>query len=211
MLLRDFFGLNGMESYNVTWWFNKLILTLYLAFPLLYILTRNRFVGLLVLVISYYYISYFPFILGMMIATNMDLINKILSGISAKVVLAVSILAVLGLCVVRQMSTLPFMHGVYMDGIVAPFMALVIVASSRLGGLEFKALHFLGVHSMNMYMTHTFIYYYFHPEFIYGFKYPLFIFCALLISSLVLSILIEKIKNFVGLYQAQHFLIKQTI
>ena len=35
-LLFDFFGLQGLSSYNVTWWFNRLIFCLYLSFPFLY-------------------------------------------------------------------------------------------------------------------------------------------------------------------------------
>ena len=35
-LLMDLFCLQGYSSYNITWWFNKLIIILYLLFPILY-------------------------------------------------------------------------------------------------------------------------------------------------------------------------------
>lgn len=35
-LFKDMLGLQGVESYNPTWWFNLLIIILYLLFPLLY-------------------------------------------------------------------------------------------------------------------------------------------------------------------------------
>lgn len=35
-LVLDYFGLQGFHSYNITWWFNALILGLYVLFPFLY-------------------------------------------------------------------------------------------------------------------------------------------------------------------------------
>jgi hypothetical protein len=49
MLLRDLIGINGMNSYNMTWWFNKLIVCLYLSFPLLYFLIKKWWMLTLVL------------------------------------------------------------------------------------------------------------------------------------------------------------------
>lgn len=37
----DLMGVAGDQSYNVTWWFNKLIIILYLLSPLVYILVKK--------------------------------------------------------------------------------------------------------------------------------------------------------------------------
>lgn len=49
--LLDAWGLMGWGSYLSTWWFNKMILQLYLVFPLLYQLVRNKYVALVVLAV----------------------------------------------------------------------------------------------------------------------------------------------------------------
>lgn len=207
MFLKDLFGLNGFDSYNVTWWFNKLILTLYLWFPVLFLLTRNKYIGVVVLALSYRYPNYFPFVLGMMVASNISLINKALSYFRTHVVLTVSIMGIIGLCVVRQVSTFPYSYGAYLDGPISALIALVVVIASKVWAYEFSALQFLGVHSMNMYMIHSFIYYYFHSDLIYGFKHPLLIFLALLLISLGLSVILEQTKKHLGVYHLQQGLI----
>ena len=40
-LVFDIFGMQGFGSYNITWWFNKLIILLYIAFPLLFLAIRK--------------------------------------------------------------------------------------------------------------------------------------------------------------------------
>lgn len=59
---------------------------------------------------------------------------------------------------------------------------------------------------MNMYMVHTFIFAYFFHDFIYGFKYPIFIFLALLLSSLAVSIVLEYGKRRFGLYSLLNYI-----
>ena len=62
-------------------------------------------------------------------------------------------------------------------------------------------MQYVGKHSMNMYLTHTFIFGYFFADFIYGFKYPVLIFLALFTTSLLLSICIEFVKRRIGFYK----------
>lgn len=58
-----------------------------------------------------------------------------------------------------------------------------------------KILEFLGRHSMNIFLVHTFFRYVFFSEFIYGFKYFWLIVLVLLGVSLCVSILIELLKK----------------
>lgn len=59
-------------------------------------------------------------------------------------------------------------------------------------------LKFLGKHSMNIFLTHTFIYMYFHADFIYSFHDSWTILSVLLGLSLLVSIVIESIKKLTG-------------
>jgi len=206
-LFKDLLGLNGLKSYNITWWFNELILTLYFFFPLLYAYTRNKWMGLIILALSYYNPNYFPFILGMMVASHIDCINTKLQRIDSRLMLAGSILLTLALCVLRQLEVHWLISGVQIDGFITLTIVFMLVSIRQLSGYEFKLLPYLGKHSMNMYMVHTFIFVYFFKDFIYGFKYPILIFLALLLSSLTVSIILEEIKKRIGLYRLQNYLI----
>ena len=77
-VMLDLFGLQGFRSYNITWWFNKLIILLYVVFPILFLFIKNtkwfglilcfiamRFAGHLG-VLDYYEMTIwqFPFVLG---------------------------------------------------------------------------------------------------------------------------------------------------
>lgn len=59
-------------------------------------------------------------------------------------------------------------------------------------------LEFLGKHSANIFLIHTFIYYYFYPDFIYSFRDSWKILPVLLALCLALSVLIELLKKYTG-------------
>lgn len=204
-LLKDIIGISGFHSYNITWWFNQLILKLYLFFPLLFILTRKKSLGLLILTFSYRYPEYFPFILGMTIASNQEWINKMF--IRMKYISVVSVLFVLLLCVFRQISSIHYASGTYLDGFIAAFLSFFVVSVCQSKGNKY--LEFLGKHSFNMYMTHTFIISYFFHDFVYSLKYPVLIFPVVLFSTLVISIILEFTKHRMGVYKIQHMLLRK--
>lgn len=64
-------------------------------------------------------------------------------------------------------------------------------------GLGF-CLEFLGKHSANIFLVHTFIYYYFYPDFIYSFRDSWKILPVLLVLCLAVSILIELFRKYTG-------------
>ena len=59
-------------------------------------------------------------------------------------------------------------------------------------------LKYLGKHATNIFLIHTFIYYYFYPDFIYSFHSTWYILPVLTLVSLGVSIVIELIKKFSG-------------
>jgi len=196
MLIKDMLGLNSLQSYNITWWFNALIIKLYFLFPLFYLFlsSRNKLVTALMLLATYP-TNAFPFTLGIVIALNIDSINSLLGKFNSNLILAAAVLLTLITIVIRQLSPIPYTNGTHIDGFISLFAALTIVTAAQMFHYSFPALGFLGKHSMNMYLVHTFIKFYFFPEFIYGFKYPILIFLALLATSLLTSIIIEQLKR----------------
>ena len=65
-------------------------------------------------------------------------------------------------------------------------LTLVLISLMTIRKITFVSLIFqyLGKHSMNIFMIHTFIFAYFYRDFIYSFKYPILIFLVLLVFSL---------------------------
>lgn len=57
-----------------------------------------------------------------------------------------------------------------------------------------RFLKFVGNHSFNIFLFHTFIYGMYFREFIYSLKHPLLIWLSLLLMCLNISVLIEKLK-----------------
>jgi len=70
---------------------------------------------------------------------------------------------------------------------------IVCFASLRRSGWLDKLLEFLGKHSTNIWLIHTFFCYYLFKDFIYSFKYPALIFIVLLLCSLAASYIVNLI------------------
>lgn len=77
--------------------------------------------------------------------------------------------------------------------LVIAFCTEYIISIPILG----KILLFVGKHSMNIYFLHIFIKNFYLTEWLWSFKYFLLIVLILLLSSLLVSILIEKIKKYI--------------
>lgn len=78
---------------------------------------------------------------------------------------------------------------------------LVWLAAALLGSIPFagKLLAFIGKHSMNIYLVHTFFYMTLWREFVYYFKYALITWLLLLTTCLLYSVLLEWLKKITGL------------
>lgn len=137
----------------------------------------------------------FPFVLGIVIAMHIDKIEDRLNRYNPTVVLTTAAFLTLLFIACRQLSPFPYTNGTSVDGFISLFAALTIVSAVQMFHYSFPVLRYLGKHSMNMYLVHTFIFAYFFKEFIYGFKYPVLIFLALLATSLLTSIVVEQLKR----------------
>lgn len=197
----EFFGiyhLFGGYGYNPTWWFYSCIIVLYLLFPFLrrlmckwpYLMASLLFVlplfSFLPIFRSFaYYLL--PFVIGMGIAcVPTSAFERISSG--------QVIITLLGLALVRNFAG--NLRSVT-DTLLCVGMALLVTKINAPSWLN-KAFASLGRHSMNIFLFHTFIYYYWFGDIIYATRNPILIFLSLLIVCYCISMLLELIKRIIG-------------
>lgn len=219
-LLSDVLGLKVFESYNITWWVNRLFLALWLLFPFLYWSINSKLVSVWLLILLYYdsgsilyplnfiapglstwLVSY---ALGIFLAVNAPALNNILNKINQYVVVVLFCVAALVFLYMRNNYVLSCFSGTNGDSFIVVFLSLSVVSLCRLTKRNMDPLVFVGKHSMNMYLVHTFVCGYFFRDFIYCFKYPILIFLVLFLISLLLSVILEFVKTKLKFYQLQN-------
>lgn len=201
----DFFGilkLFGTEHYNPTWWFYSCIIVLYLLFPLLnrtlytatyFILSvaiTNGIVGILVPFVNIGLGYLLAFVCGMLMA-------KIPLKYFEKTTVWQIVLALCMLTLLRFTRTSPKNIADVMICVGLSLFLHKVPLKNAIGDI----LEELGKHSMNMFLIHTFIFYFWFRDFIYISHNPLLIFLSLLASSYLLSVIIEFIKRKIGVYK----------
>lgn len=210
--LFDIFGLSylfGTPSMNATWWFFSIIILCYIAFPLFYSVGSKYPLILLAIceIIDLSFIRsdiyrqmpvftewFIPFIVGILLAQyngfeqlykiiNKNKIDSLLFGvvsICTCVLFAKRFGRIWGDSVTAMAVIMIFL-------VIRPYMKPVLL----------RGLEFIGKHSANIFMLHTFIYAYYFKKYIFSVKNPLLIFIITLVVCLMLSILIEKIKELI--------------
>lgn len=217
----DFFGFMGFRSYNITWWFNRTILLLYIAFPILFLLIRKIPYISLVLVfcimlipkpiafVNEMTICMFPFFLGMFWAMKIPQGYKITNKRKYFLFLPVSIILCCVLVYFRQNKIIPYFTGVAVDGLLAFVISMLVIMLIRNLPVVNVVFSFLGKHSANMYMVHTFLFFYWFPQFIYAPKYAILIFLLLLSCSLAISLALEFIKTKGCIYKLSDYVVRK--
>lgn len=228
-IVYDLLGVQGFSSYNITWWFNKLLILLYLLFPLLYYgIQKNGVVVLLVSLLinrlwmrvmgyDYYgelYIYQFPFVFGILWnkwgngevicrTRQLDRFAEIcsLSNIKPYIKAFGCGLLLLVMILLRMYPLIPHWTSIRMDAFVTIGVAMFVV-SLRSFGMPMRALVFLGKHSANIYLIHTFYNAYWHLSWLHngvvmrsGLN-----FFVLLSMCLLTSIVLEWVKERLGVY-----------
>jgi len=192
-------------GYNATWWFMSLIVALYAIFPLIYTLTVRFHIWFLLFTAGLLFVPIplvndwiFPFTMGVYLSQNNGFVRLLrwLDTQGKKRFITLFILTAF-VAWYRQ-------NGYGFDSVRADtfFGILLILWTTELvvySPLSKKILDFIGIHSFNIFLFHTFIYYYYFPHFIYSFHYPLLIFAVLLGICLVISVVLEAFKKKSGL------------
>ena len=200
-LALDFLGLADCFGYygiNPTWWFMSCIILLYLLFP--FIARSGRYLwawALSSVVITWlplfmlepikYYL--FAFIVGIACARS-----ERLQGILGSRWMGYAAPAAF-LILFATRNILPY--GQLVDGVITVFLTVTYKTFSKAGWLS-SGLGFIGRHSMNIFLFHTFIFYTYFPEFVYWSRNPVLIFITLTVSCLCISVVIEWLKRVSG-------------
>lgn len=202
--LLDFFGLLKMfdvDSYNPTWWFYNCIVILYLIFPLLnkyyikasfLVVCSSITIGLLGFIPGINVIANYLFVFVMGIFFSKVPVRWIKETKVWDIIFAIAILSLW-----RLTSACP-RHIV--DGLLCSGFALFIykMPMDNIIGRVFEE---LGKHSMNMFLTHSFIFWFWFRKYIYITRNPFIILLSLLVTSYLLSVGIEWVKKRLGFYK----------
>ncbi len=210
-LLKDILGLQKFHSYNMTWWFNQIIIILWIAFPVLYLLVKNRYAtrGLLLVAVVAFPANALAFLLGMYVANYRDGLEKIIKKLGMVNALGCLAVLLLLLGINRECGYVECLASLKADPYIAMLLSVAVAILTKKISCSMPVLSYLGKHSMNMYMVHTFIFAYFFHDFIYGFQFPVLIFLALLLSSLGVSFVLEYAKRKLGFYSLIQYISSQ--
>ena len=86
-------------------------------------------------------------------------------------------------------------YSLFFDSLLTVCLVMTYLKWRRDGVVQ-RALVFLGKHSMNIFLFHTFIYYFYFYDWVYYSRNPLLIFLTLLLICIALSLFLERVKEF---------------
>ena len=219
--LLQFFALSGYTSYNASWWYNSLIIPLYLLSPLLYWCCKKM--PVMTIVASFIIDSlhlrwgvnmggYLPiYIVGMIWYLWNSTISNCLNIISKRYVGLISIFFLALLCLSFLFIKEPYhIRGLYVYGLMTICLTLSTVSIISDSIFLSVILSFLGRHSANIYFVHTLIFYYWFPELFYSLRYPIVILGVLMIVSIGISYMFDNLKKRLRIPILQSIIIKKT-
>ena len=205
-VLLDVAGQMGYDSYLNPWWFNKMIIQLYLVFPLLFLIVRNKYlswVGLVLVVVVQLFAKSIPsnlffvvegglpaFYLGMLCARR-RLLPESNDRKWRPLLLIAGLLVCIGLMVLHVMVV----KDPYVAVLLRASMAFcVIVAYKSIGDKHIPVLNFVGKYATMMYLIHM-LFIKLIPGIIYGAKYSVLIFVVLVAICIVAAMLIDALEK----------------
>lgn len=207
----DLFGMAyayGTETFNATWWYMAVAIVLIFVIPII-IMIYNK-IGILII----------PLTLLLPVLCNgepMIIVSKLnwyALGIVLAIVCArynvferwracrkilfrtmVTICLVLGLLCLYYVRTRGLCSVYLVDNLTAVDIAFLITGVLGYIPVLNRVLEFIGIHSMNLFMMHTFIKSYFFKDFTYSWRYSWLILVILIADTLIISIVIEILKK----------------
>lgn len=197
------------NGYNPTWWFYGCIFVLYAFFPLLYRF-RSYWYILIPLAIVFNALAFhvtflspcagymLSFVCGMTLAANPI---KYVNGGGKSIFWLFIAFAVIAWY--RLHST----HVLLWDAVISITLAILYMHTILPGFLQ-KSLAFVGKHSFNIFLFHTFFFSLYFKEYIYWTTNPILIYVTLFVVCMIISVTIETIKEYTGMYKLQKYLTK---
>lgn len=215
--ISDFFGLHlaivgHPYGYNATWWFYSCIIMLYLLYPLIWKCRKYWFL-MIPFAVMFPTIAYFipilgksdcsPYFLAFVCGFLMAYIKPQVGGANFISKISLFLLLIIA-CLYRFYSGRIFLWD-------AAIIVIGVTLYSMLSVNKYitNIFSFLGKHSSNIFMFHTFIYYYYLYDFVYWSRNPLLIVLTLLVFCIPISIGIEWIKDRLQINQLQTKMMKK--
>lgn len=213
----DFLGLAQVFStptMNSTWWYMSVIIIFYVLFPIiLKLISKSKILCWIWLVLSFILIVlpgsfskvpiillvklYFaPFYFGIFVA-KFNLLNRLSEAINSKgkfIVLSVVLTVITG---ALSYFNLFLFSTLFAFSIILLSYAVFGKNKDIAQSEKRNIFAYLGIHSGNIFMFHTFIYMYYLHDLIYSCKYPILIFLVTVVICLVISILLEQLKKLI--------------
>ena len=208
----ELLAINSTSSYNITWWFNFLIVVFFLLFPVIYWLVERLGVVFVVLSLVLFQFCYripgnyaeiyfwqFPFVIGVYWSTRASKTTNRVDFVEKHRVLclAISVVLLVVLVFLRLKPVIPRWYGMRMDPFLTCAITIIVILAIRRIQWLSTCLAFLGKHSMNIYLMHTFFNGYWHPQWLHtgvwmrnGLN-----FVVLLSMCLGISVVLEWIKE----------------
>lgn len=221
----DFLGLANVAAtatYNGTWWYMSLALMLIAILP--FVIYACRRYGFLMLILVFFMTRYlltdftfawymFSAVAGVFMAQR-ECYEKLKDSFNTMAIwkkITVIALLLFGLGVLLELRL--FIKAELWDVIEAAlailFCALSCLTISKVPVLG-TILEFVGRHSMNMFLTHTFIYYFWFRNHIYSFKYPALMLLVLIVETVSISVVLEQIKKWIRFDRFTSFVCKKV-
>ncbi len=218
-LLLDFIGVSsivGTPSICGTWWYMSAALLFIVLTPFVVKAEKQMGVTVMVLLIvlpriilngdfygtSNAYSFVCAYLMGVIFARykifdKLDSINIKGNKTAADILLFVALVLILPVIYILW-HRLPYKTTWEYHFAIAPMFVIVFCQKFivRIPVVS-KVLAFIGKHSMNVFLLHTFLRYNLIPEVIYGAKYALLVIPFLLVLSLAISVLIEFFKKLI--------------
>ena len=205
----DFWGQMGYNSYLQPWWFNKMIIQLYLVFPLLYLVIANKYsaivglvaIGLLQLIAHRLPGNIFfvveggtpAFYLGMCLARY-----RIAPGFQNKTRRFAMLAVVFLMIVALSVLLLRVIKDPYQAVLLQALMALCIVCAFKAISYKGNLLGHVGKYATIMYLTHV-LFLKIIPQVIFFPKYSVLVFILFAIICFVTAYFItwlEKVSHY---------------
>ena len=203
----------GTPLFCLTWWYMSLAIVLIMIFPFVHsIMEKYQWVVVVASIIVpracgfgqstdlfRYLLAY---TLGMYFAQH-DLLARIKEKFMEQNVagkLLSLIVSLIGLAVIikcRQNAWIGWKYLDFWDGFAAMYVIVISYIYILNGKWIVKGLGFLGKHSMNIFLIHSFYRYVFFHEFTYSFYYAWLDYIVLMAISLVTSIVLEWFKKLI--------------
>lgn len=195
--LLDMFGMMGYDSYIKTWWFNKLIIQLYLIFPILYHLLRNKYVAIVALVafvaieqtscINVFCViegGIAAFFIGMLAAKwNFSISNRWVG-------FALNLLLLVTLTFIR--FKVPVVRFTIVDGFLSVVIVNLMIAFKRL--YSFPVLSLFGQYATIIYLTHTLLKH-LAGQWFYWSKCAVLVYVVFMTASLLVAMSVSSLKK----------------